>query len=193
MKKIEFIKSVKSIKDLPKGNIPEVVLCGRSNVGKSTFINTVFGRKGIAKTSSTPGKTQALNYYFVEEKFYVVDLPGFGYAKVPKKEKEIWQKLIADYLGFSKNIIYAFHFIDSRHEPTKLDVTLNGFLRELEIPYIVLLNKIDKLKQSELAKARKSVRQFFPELLPGENLIEFSSTKGIGKKEILQLLKRILF
>jgi len=192
MKKIEFIKSVKSIKDLPKGNIPEVVLCGRSNVGKSTFINTVFGRKGIAKTSSTPGKTQTLNYYLVEEKFYVVDLPGFGYAKVPKKEKEIWQKLIEDYLNFSKNIIYAFHFIDSRHEPTKLDVMLNGFLRELEIPYIILLNKIDKLKQSELAKARKTIRHYFPELLPGENLIEFSSTKGIGKKEILRHLGRIL-
>ncbi len=192
MKKIEFIKSVKSIKDLPKGNIPEIVLCGRSNVGKSTFINTVFGRKGIAKTSSTPGKTQALNYYLVEEKFYVVDLPGFGYAKVPKKEKEVWQKLIEDYLNFSENIIYAFHFIDSRHEPTKLDVMLNGFLRELEIPYLVILNKVDKLKQSELAKARKSVRQYFHELLPGENLIEFSSTKGIGKKEIIRLLTKIL-
>jgi len=192
MKKIEFVKSVKNIKDLPKGKTPEIVLCGRSNVGKSTFINTVFGRKGIAKTSSTPGKTQALNYYLVEEKFYVVDLPGFGYAKVPKKEKEIWQKLIEDYLNFSENILYAFHFIDSRHEPTKLDIMLNGFLRELEIPYIVLLNKVDKLKQSELAKARKTIRKIFPELLPGENLIEFSSTKGIGKKEILRHLSRIL-
>ena len=107
MLKIKFIKSVFTTKDLPTERMPELVLCGRSNVGKSTFINSLSKQKNIAKTSSTPGKTRSINYYLVEDKFYLVDLPGYGYAKVPKKEKFVWQRLIADYLLDSKNIVMA--------------------------------------------------------------------------------------
>ena len=193
MKNIRFIKSIKNIKDLPTQNYPEVVLCGRSNVGKSTFINTLFGEKKLAKTSSTPGKTQMLNYYLVEEKFYIVDMPGFGYAKVPQSEKRKWQELVENFFKSSSNISFAIHFIDSRHLPTPLDFELNSYLRELNIPYLILLNKIDKLNQSELARARKKIKQSFPELILNENLIEFSSVKKIGKKEIQKILKKLLW
>jgi len=188
MKKIKFVKSVHRISDLPKEGIPEVVLCGRSNVGKSSFINALFNRKGIAMTSSTPGKTRGINYYLVEDSFYVVDLPGFGYAKVSEKERSKWQELIGDYLGAQKSIQLALHFIDSRITPSPLDVVLNGYLKELALPYIVLLNKVDKLKQSEKVKARRDIIQTFPELIEGENLILHSSSKGIGKKEIQKRL-----
>lgn len=191
MNQIKFVKSVVRLKDLPATKYPEIVLCGRSNVGKSTFINTLFSRKKIAKTSSTPGKTQTLNYYLVNEKYYIVDLPGFGYAKVPLAEKNAWQKLIEDFLRFSENITYAFHFIDSRYPPTKLDEALNYYLRELEIPYITLLNKIDKLNQSEKSKSIKTLLEKFDELILNENLFLFSSTKGIGKKEVLNVFNKL--
>ena len=184
MKDIKFIKSVHRIADLPKDGIPEVVLCGRSNVGKSSFINSLFNRKGIAMTSSTPGKTRGINYYLAENKFYVVDLPGFGYAKVSEKERTKWQKLISEYLGVQKSIKLALHFIDSRITPSPLDEMLNNYLRELELPYVILLNKVDKLKQSEKAKSKKLIVVFFPELVEGDNLILHSSAKGTGKKEI---------
>ena len=188
MKDVRFIKSVFNLSDLPKDNLPEVVLCGRSNVGKSSFINSLFNKKGLAKTSSSPGKTRSLNYYLVENKFYLVDLPGFGYAKVSKTERDKWQKLVENYLRSGRNIGVAFHFVDSRHHPTNLDVLLNDFLREIEIPYNIILSKIDKLKQSDLAKAKSGIKEYFPELIFGDNLLHYSSVKGTGKKEILKRL-----
>lgn len=123
----QFIKSAFSLKDLIKSNLPEVILCGRSNVGKSSFINSLFNRKDLAKISSTPGKTRSINYYLIDNKFYMVDLPGYGYAKTSKKEREYWSNLIGDYIKISKNIILAVHFIDSRINPTELDIKLNSF------------------------------------------------------------------
>lgn len=191
MKNIRFIKSVVNLKDLPKLRLPEVILCGRSNVGKSSFINTIFNKKNLAKTSSSPGKTRSLNYYLVEDKFYMVDLPGFGYAKVSKTERAKWLKLIDEFLKESESISYAIHFIDSRVGPMELDVLLNKYLRELEIPYIIILSKIDKLKQSETAKSKKATMEVFPELSLGDNLFTFSSVKGTGKKEAVRLLSSI--
>ena len=184
MKDIKFIKSAFKMSHCPTDGLPEIILCGRSNVGKSSFLNSVFNRKGIAKTSSTPGKTRSLNYYLVDNKFYFVDLPGYGYAKVQKKEQEYWERLIAEYLFSGRNIILAFHLIDSRHDPTNLDQLLNDYLRESDLPYSVILSKIDKLNQSQLNKTKKNIRQFFPELLMGENLYIYSSLKGTGKNEI---------
>jgi len=192
MKNVKFIKSAYSLSDLPTDNKPEIVLCGRSNVGKSSFINTVFNRKNLAKISAAPGKTRSLNFYLVEEKFYIVDLPGFGFAKVSKSERDAWQKLIENYLKHGENIHSAYHFIDSRHEPTKLDELLHNYLNEFEIPYTVILNKVDKLNQSEIAKSKNTLKQFFPELIYGENLIAFSSVKGIGKKEVISRLRSLL-
>lgn len=192
MKKIEFVKPVYSLSEIPKNQLPTVVLCGRSNVGKSSFINSLFSSNKIAKTSSTPGKTRSINYYLVENKFYLVDLPGFGYAKVSKKERDDWQNLIEKYFEVNKNIAMVFHLIDSRHNPMPLDIHLNNFLHLIDLPYNVVLNKIDKLKQSEIASAKKNIRQYFPELLFGDNLFVYSTIKGNGKKEITKLLSSLL-
>lgn len=187
MKKIEFIKPVYNLDELPKQKLPTVVLCGRSNVGKSSFINSLFNTK-IAKTSSLPGKTRSINYYLVENKFYMVDLPGFGYAKVSKKERNDWQHLLEKYFSINENIQLAIHLIDSRHEPMQLDIELNNFLRGEKIPYFIILNKSDKLKQSELASAKKQIVQFFPDVIYSENCLFYSTLKGTGKKEVVNLL-----
>lgn len=191
--KQDFITSVFDIKNLLKHNLPEIILCGRSNVGKSSFINSLFNRKNLAKTSSTPGKTRSINYYLIDEKFYVVDLPGYGYAKASKKEREYWGKLISDYISKSPNISLAFHLVDSRHKPTELDIQLNDLLRLKEIPYIIMLSKTDKLNQTELAKAKKETREIFPELLPGENMLTYSSLKNTGRKEVLSRLSSLFY
>lgn len=190
-KKIKYLKSVFNKAGLPKAFLPEVTLCGRSNVGKSSFINSLFNRKNIAKTSSTPGKTRSINYYLVENLFYLVDLPGFGFAKVSKEERTGWNKLINDYFFSGRNIKLAIHFIDSRHKPTATDIRLNKYLKELAVPSIVVLNKIDKLKQSELAFVKKEICGFFPELIFGENLLLYSAVKGTGRNEIQKKLKSI--
>lgn len=189
----KFIASAFSITDLPKEKLPEVVLCGRSNVGKSTFINSLFNRKNLAKTSSTPGKTRSINYYSIDSRFYVVDLPGYGYAKISQSERKKWGNLINEFFSTSKHISLTIHLIDSRHQPTELDVKLNSMLRSLDIPYIVLLNKSDKLKQSEYSIARKRVIEYFPELIFNENLYFFSSVKGTGSKEIKKLLTALFY
>ena len=190
--KQEFIASVFDLKQLPVTGLPEIILCGRSNVGKSSFINSLFNRKNLAKISSTPGKTRSINYYLIDDKFYIVDLPGFGYAKTSLKEREYWAKLVAGYMNKSDNIALAFHLVDSRHKPTDLDIKLNSLLKHSDIPYIVVLSKVDKLKQSEYSLAQKRAQISFPELIPGENMLNYSSVKKTGKKEILQRLS-VLF
>jgi len=189
----KFIASVFSAKELPKERLPEVVLCGRSNVGKSSFINSLFNRKNLAKTSSTPGKTRSINYYNIDSKFYVVDLPGYGYAKISQSERKKWGTLVNDFFSTSKHIQLTIHLIDSRHKPTELDIKLNDMLKSLDIPYIVLLNKSDKLKQSEFSEAKKKVIEVFPELILYENLFYFSSVKGTGNKEIKKLLTALFY
>ncbi len=189
--KQEFVRSVFDLDQIPSTGLPEVILCGRSNVGKSSFINSLFNRKNLAKTSSTPGKTRSINYYLIDEKFYIVDLPGFGYAKTSIKERNYWADLIAGYMKKSNNIALAFHFVDSRHKPTELDVKLNALLKHADIPYIIVLNKVDKLKQSEYGQAGKQVKLSFPEAVPGVNLINYSSVKRTGKKEILHRLTEL--
>ena len=189
---ILFEKSVFQLKDLPKYNLPEVILCGRSNVGKSSFINSLFNKKDLARTSSTPGKTRSINYYNVDETLYLVDLPGYGYAKISKAERDKWGKTVSDFILQSKNIQLAIHLIDSRHKPTELDIKLNDMLNYAEIPYIIILTKADKLKQSEYNRAVKNLSSTFPELIFNENLFFYSSTKGKGRKELLKRLS-ILF
>lgn len=186
--KQEFIASVYRLSDLPKSELPQIVLCGRSNVGKSSFINSLFNRKNLAKTSSTPGKTRSINFYSIDSNFFVVDLPGYGYAKVSQTERKKWGALINNFFQESKNISLVFHIVDCRHHPTELDIQLNQMLRDLNLPYNIILNKTDKLKQSEISYTVKTIRQYFPELILNENLFLFSSVKGTGKKEIKKLL-----
>lgn len=191
MLNIKFVKSAYKLSDFPTGNLPELLLCGRSNVGKSSFINSISKKKGIAKTSSTPGKTRSLNYYSVEDKFHIVDLPGYGYAKVPVKAKQSWQKLISMYIMNSRNISLAFHIIDSRHPATELDILLNSMLLDNGIPYTIILSKIDKLNQSSRSDSLKNIKAQFPELSYGDNLFIYSSLKGIGKREIEARLSKL--
>jgi len=189
----DFIRSVFELKDLPPPDFPEVITCGRSNVGKSSFINSLFNRKDLARTSSTPGKTRSLNYYLIDQNFYIVDLPGFGYAKISKKEREYWAKLIAGYFRVNRRKELAFHLIDSRHKPTDLDVHLNQLLNHHNVPYLVLLSKVDKLKQADIKRSIDSATSVFPELSYGENLFVYSSVKKTGRKEILKLLSSMFY
>ncbi|MCL6494662.1 MAG: ribosome biogenesis GTP-binding protein YihA/YsxC [Ignavibacterium sp.] len=184
----KFIKSVYSIEDIPKLRFPEVVLCGRSNVGKSSFINSLFNRKDLAKISSTPGKTRSINYYQIDNNFYIVDLPGYGYAKVSATERKKWAKLIEDFFTNSQMINLVIHIIDARHKPTELDLKLNQLLKNLNLPYIFLLNKSDKLKQSEFKQSFKNLSDEFPEAKLNENTFFYSAIKGTGKKEIKSYL-----
>jgi GTP-binding protein len=187
-KEQKFIKSVYSIEELPKLRFPEVVLCGRSNVGKSSFINSLFNRKDLAKISSTPGKTRSINYYQIDNNFYIVDLPGYGYAKVSATERKKWAKLIEDFFTNSQMINLVIHIIDARHKPTELDLKLNQLLKDLNLPYIFLLNKSDKLKQSEFKQSFNNLSEEFPEAKLNENTFFYSAIKGTGKKEIKSYL-----
>lgn len=187
-KEQKFIKSVYSTEDFPKLKFPEVVLCGRSNVGKSSFINSLFNRKDLAKISSTPGKTRSINYYQIDNNFYIVDLPGYGYAKVSAYERKKWARLVEDFFTKSQMINLVIHIIDARHKPTELDMKLNQLLKNLNLPYIFLLNKSDKLKQSEFKQSFKNLSEEFPEAKLNENTFFYSAIKGTGKKEIKSYL-----
>ncbi len=191
MKDIIFLKPVYKLSEVPTEELPEVILCGRSNVGKSSFINTLFNKKNLAKTSSTPGKTRSINYYLVDNNFFMIDLPGFGYAKVSKSERDSWKKMVNNFFERKVDKRIAIHLIDSRHKPMEPDFELNEYLIHNDIPYIIILNKIDKLKQSELSAAKKNIKEFFPNLSYGDNLFHFSSVTGVGKKEIVNMLSRL--
>ncbi|MFA6026574.1 MAG: ribosome biogenesis GTP-binding protein YihA/YsxC [Ignavibacteriaceae bacterium] len=183
-KDLIFKKSVYAISELPTEMLPEVVLCGRSNVGKSSFINSFFGKKNLAKVSSDPGKTRSLNFYEIDKSFYVVDLPGFGYAKISQDERKRWGKLIEDYFRAAKSIALVFHFIDSRHEPMQSDLDLYKMISFYQLPYFIILSKADKLNQSQIASAKKTVSNYFPNFNFGTNLFFYSTVKGNWKRAI---------
>lgn len=189
MSTAKFLKSVNSIKDIPKQELPELVLCGRSNVGKSSFINSLLQIKNLAKVGSTPGKTKFINYFLVNEKFYIVDLPGLGYAKVSKSEREKWQKLIFDFLQRTDKIKLVIHIIDSRRKPSDIDMQLSNILFKNNIPFIIVLNKIDKLKQSEFHKVTTAIYEFYSNIKLNENLFYYSAVTERGKKELKNFLK----
>lgn len=190
-KQITYLKSVYKLKDLPQSSYPEIILCGRSNVGKSSFINSLFNRKTLAKTSSTPGKTRSLNYYMVDQLFYLVDLPGFGYARVSKEERDYWDKLIREYFAAGRPIRAAFHLIDSRHKPTPLDIQLNKYLRINNLETIFILSKADKLSNSQLAVSKRQVKEIFPEAGSDNRLIAYSAVEHTGRKEVLRILSHL--
>ena len=183
-KEIYFYKSVFAIGDLPKSEFRQLILCGRSNVGKSSFINSISNRKGIAKTSSTPGKTRSINFYLAENNFFIVDLPGFGYARTSQEERNKWGELVSRYILESNNIHHAFHLIDSRHKPAELDIQLNNWLKVAGLNYSIILSKADKLNQSETHKAINDIKSFDQGLKMNSNLFLFSSVVGKWKKPV---------
>lgn len=187
----EFIGSFSHITQIPKLRLPEIAFAGRSNVGKSSLINCLLGRKNMAKTSSTPGKTRQLNYISINSRFYFVDLPGYGFAKVSKSERDRWARLIEQYFSDNTYLRKVIGIIDIRHGPTESDQELINWLVSLKIPLLLVATKSDKLKRNELAKAERRIATTIG-ALPVDGPIIFSSTKGTGKKELWRAINRVL-
>lgn len=155
----EYAVSAVKEEQYPKDNLPEIALAGRSNVGKSSLINTLLKRKNLARTSSQPGKTQTLNFYLVNDDFYLVDVPGYGYAKVSQKRRQEFGEMIQDYLETRLNLKGLIILIDSRHEPTKDDISMYEYAQYLNIPILVVCTKMDKIKKSQANKVMAGLRK----------------------------------
>ena len=171
----------------PTDNRPEFVLCGRSNVGKSSFINTILGRKNYAHTSGKPGKTQTLNFYLVNEEFYLVDVPGYGYAEVSKEKQRKFGLMIEEYLQTRENLKCVFLLVDFRHKATENDILMYNFLKYYELPTVVVATKYDKVKNSQKEKTEKALKESL-KLLPQDKLVVFSSVTKKGREEIYNIL-----
>lgn len=177
--------------DIP-ANLPQVAFSGRSNVGKSSLINVLLRRtrSHIARVSSTPGKTQAINFYSVNDHFFLVDLPGYGYAKVPQATRDSWARLIEWYLGESGAVRGVVHLVDARREPTEHDLSMVAYLADLGLPTLVVLTKIDKLKRSQ---RKESIGRVLRTLGVEEaQLLPFSSKTGEGRVELLEALEELV-
>lgn len=175
----------------PDDQKPEFLLVGRSNVGKSSFINTMVSRKNLARTSSTPGKTQTLNFYLVNEKYYLVDVPGYGYAMVNKDTQKKFGLMIEEYLINRKNLKRVFLLVDYRHKPTEDDLLMFNFMKYYKLDVTIVATKYDKVKQSDRSKVEKVLNESF-ELGENDNIVYFSSVTRKGKEEILNIIDRCL-
>ena len=175
----------------PETDLPEFMLVGRSNVGKSSFINTLVGRKNIAYTSGKPGKTQTLNFYLANNSFYLVDVPGYGYAAVNKKIQEKFGKMIEEYLEKRDELIRVFMLVDFRHKPTEDDKLMYNFLKYYNIPVTIVATKVDKVGSSKLEKNKKLILDTL-DLVVGEDLILFSSITKLGKEEVLKKIENLV-
>ncbi|MBI5234930.1 MAG: YihA family ribosome biogenesis GTP-binding protein [Deltaproteobacteria bacterium] len=176
----EFVLSAYKSSHYPNDDLPEVVLIGRSNVGKSSLINSLVNRKGLAKTSSAPGKTRSINFYRINNSFYVVDLPGFGYANCPKKVQQGWEKMIEEYLECRPNLKGVFIILDPRRDATDVELSLYAWIERLSLPVATVLTKTDKLSRSELARRTTIIKQ----ALGMEKPVLFSSITGVGVPEL---------
>lgn len=175
----------------PETDLPEFMLVGRSNVGKSSFINTLVGRKNIAYTSGKPGKTQTLNFYLANNSFYLVDVPGYGYAAVNKKIQEKFGKMIEEYLEKRDELIRVFMLVDFRHKPTEDDKLMYNFLKYYNIPVTIVATKVDKVGSSKLEKNKKLILDTL-DLVVGDDLILFSSITKLGKEEVLKKIENLV-
>ena len=188
----EFVVSNSDVSKCPKHDLPEYAFIGRSNVGKSSLINMLTNRKKLAKTSGKPGKTQLINHFIINKNWYLVDLPGYGYAKVSKSTKKIFQKFITNYLSKRKQLVSAFVLVDIRHKPQPIDLDFMQWLGENMIPFSIIFTKADKLKPKAIERHiedYKTVMLDFWEEMP--NYFVTSSTKHIGKEEVLKYIASI--
>ena len=176
---------------LPENTLPEIAFAGKSNVGKSSLINALMNRKSLARTSATPGKTQTINFYNVNDAMYLVDLPGYGYAKVSEKEKVEWGKLIERYLHGSKQLKAVFLLIDIRHDPSANDKMMYNWIVDQGFQPIIIATKLDKIKRSQIQKQVKAVKQGL-DLLPGSIVIPFSAETKQGRDEIWELVDELI-
>jgi GTP-binding protein len=176
----EFIKSAFNEADWPVDTRPEIAFLGRSNVGKSSLINSLLATRGLARTSSTPGRTQSLNFFLISELFWFVDLPGFGYARVPRNIKSSWGEMATSYLAKRGQLVLSIHIVDSRHEPTKLDLQLHEWLQYSDKPRLTVATKSDKLSNNELKKNLEHTAH----VLKIDGVVPYSAKTGRGRDEI---------
>ncbi len=192
IKYAEFIGSFPSLNQCPKPQFPEYAFIGRSNVGKSSLINMLTGKKGLAKVSNTPGKTQTINYFQINGKWNLVDLPGYGYAKISKTKRAAWEKMIANFLQNRSNLMCAFVLLDAYIPPTKIDMEFINWLGEMHIPFVIVYTKVDRIRGGEEGR-NKNIKAIQDELLKTWNDLpqQFitSSNKKTGQEEILNFIE----
>ena len=186
--KAEFVLSAATPEQFVRDGRKQLAFAGRSNVGKSSVINRLLNRKNLARVGSSPGKTTQINYFLIDEKLYLVDLPGYGYAKVSKSERDRWGRLMENYFQSSGLIDLGVLIVDARHKPTKDDETMCDFFRTSGCPMLVVANKLDKLKKSEIEHNLALIRETL-DLGDDEILVPFSAEKGDGKEQLLGLLR----
>lgn len=183
---VEFLISAAAPKDFPGNRLPEIAFAGKSNVGKSSVINRILQRKNFARVGEKPGKTVHVNYFVIDKSCYFVDLPGYGYAQVSQKEKDRWARLMEDYFAAGR-IDLGIMIVDARHAPTKNDITMANWFLESGCPFVVVANKLDKLKKSELIPNMETIRADLdlPEDCP---VIPFSAEKGTGRDDLVRII-----
>jgi len=181
----KFVASAQTPESIPSSRYKEVAFLGRSNVGKSSLINSLLGVKGLARTSSTPGRTQALNFFIINESFYFVDLPGYGYAKVAKTERLAWGRLIEKYLAQREQLVLSILIVDARHEPSPLDLQMKSWLQHFGLPYLVVSTKNDKLSANE----RRASQQRLMKALEIERIIPYSAVTREGSNQLWDAIR----
>lgn len=183
----EFIRSAAAAADFPRDGLPQIIFAGKSNVGKSSVINKVLNRKNFARVGQSPGKTTHINFFLIDKKVYFTDLPGYGYAKVSQAERARWGRLIETYFNEPGMISLGIMIVDHRHKPTKDDIVMATWFKETGMPFVIVANKHDKLKKSEIESNRQLIRQTL-ELGDDTPIISFSAEKGTGRDELLRYI-----
>src|SRR5215471_83353 len=184
----EFLKSALKESDWPHDDVAEIAFLGRSNVGKSSLINSLLGVRGLARTSSTPGRTQMLNFFVINNRFRFVDLPGYGYAKAPRALQRDWGAAAEEFLAKRAQLVLSIHIVDSRHEPSKQDLQLHEWLVHHQKPHLIVITKSDKLASSELIKSTKRTARIFN----AAGLITYSATKRQGLEQLWNAIEKSL-
>ena len=180
----EFVRSVTAVADCPKDGLPQIAFAGKSNVGKSSVINKLLLRKNFARVGEAPGKTTHINFFRIDEAMYLVDLPGYGYAKVSKTERDRWGKLMENYFQSAGLIHLGVQIVDARHKPTADDVTMHDYFVQTGCPVVIVANKLDKLKAREIEPNLAQIRETLS-LRDDELVIQFSAEKGTGKEQLI--------
>lgn len=188
--KAEFIRSAGRAEDFLRDGLPQFVFAGRSNVGKSSVINRLVNRKNLAYVGASPGKTTQVNYFLIDRRAYLVDLPGYGYAKVSQSEKQRWSDLIETYFNSDRRIGLVFQLIDMRHPPTRDDLMMVDFLIECELPFVVVLTKKDKLSKKQQEERLAALQQELP-YADQIHIVPFSAVKGDGVEELREIIDEI--
>ena len=183
---VQFIKSATYKDEYPKLRLPRIAFAGRSNVGKSSLINSLLGKKGLARTSATPGRTQLINFFNVDDRWVFVDLPGYGFAKVPARIRDRWGPMIEEFLREEQGLKLTVMIVDARREPTELDRMMRQWLDEFDVSYQIVATKADKLSSNQLQGSLSRIEKGF-----SSSVVPYSAATGIGKKDLWRILERI--